>query len=32
MADKRVRHLIITEQGRQVGFISVKDLLKRPLI
>jgi signal-transduction protein with cAMP-binding, CBS, and nucleotidyltransferase domain len=32
MADKRVRHLIITEEGRQVGFISVKDLLKRPLI
>jgi len=32
MADKRVRHLIITDQGRQVGFISVKDLLKRPLI
>ncbi|MHC4647149.1 MAG: formate/nitrite family transporter [Planctomycetota bacterium] len=32
MADKRVRHLVITDQGRQVGFISVKDLLKRPLI
>ncbi|MHC4156594.1 MAG: formate/nitrite family transporter [Planctomycetota bacterium] len=32
MADRRVRHLIITEEGRQVGFISVKDLLKRPLI
>lgn len=32
MADNRVRHLIITDRGRQVGFVSVKDLLRRPLI
>lgn len=32
MADKKVRHLVVTEQGKQVGFISVKDLLRRPLI
>ncbi len=32
MADNRVRHLFITEEGRQVGFVSVKDLLKRPMI
>jgi len=32
MADNRVRHLVITEGGKQVGFVSVKDLLKRPLI
>jgi formate/nitrite transporter len=30
MADNNVRHLIITEDGRQVGFVSVKDLLKKP--
>jgi formate transporter len=32
MAEKKVRHLIVTEKGKQVGFISVKDLLKRPSI
>ena len=32
MADNRMRHLIITDRGRQVGFVSVKDLLRRPLI
>jgi len=32
MADNKIRHLVITDQGRQVGFVSVKDLLKRPLI
>jgi CBS domain-containing protein len=30
MADRRVRHLVIIEGGRQVGFVSVKDLLKGP--
>jgi formate/nitrite transporter len=30
MANKGVRHLIITENGRQVGFVSVKDLLRKP--
>ncbi|MHC4474408.1 MAG: formate/nitrite family transporter [Planctomycetota bacterium] len=32
MADKKVRHLIITENGRQVGFVSVKDLLRKPTL
>lgn len=32
MANNKIRHLIITEEGRQVGFVSVKDLLRRPLI
>ncbi len=32
MADRRIRHLIITEDGRQVGFVSVKDLLRKPII
>jgi len=32
MADHRIRHLVITEQGQWVGFVSVKDLLKRPII
>jgi len=32
MANNKIRHLIITEEGRQIGFVSVKDLLKRPII
>lgn len=32
MAKNKVRHLIVTEKGKQVGFISVKDLLRRPSI
>jgi len=32
MADHRIRHLVITEQGQWVGFVSVKDFLRRPLI
>jgi formate transporter len=32
MADNRIRHLVITEQGKWVGFVSVKDLLRRPII
>jgi len=32
MANNRIRHLIITEEGRQIGFVSVKDLLRGPLI
>ena len=32
MADNRIRHLVITEQGQWVGFVSVKDLLRRPII
>jgi formate/nitrite transporter len=29
MADNRIRHLVITEQGKQIGFVSVKDLLRK---
>jgi len=32
MADQRIRHLVITEEGKQVGFVSVKDLLKGPVV
>jgi formate/nitrite transporter len=32
MADNRIRHLVVTEQGQWIGFVSVKDLLKRPII
>jgi CBS domain-containing protein len=31
MVDCKIRHLIITEKGQQVGFVSVKDLLKKSL-
>ena len=27
MADKRIRHLAVTEEGRIVGIISARDLL-----
>jgi signal-transduction protein with cAMP-binding, CBS, and nucleotidyltransferase domain len=30
MTEHRVRHLVITDQDRQVGFVSVKDLLRGP--
>ncbi|MBN1903248.1 formate/nitrite transporter family protein [Candidatus Sumerlaeota bacterium] len=29
MSDNQIRHLVITEQGKQIGFVSVKDLLKK---
>lgn len=32
MANNRIRHLVITDQGQWVGFVSVKDLLRRPII
>jgi signal-transduction protein with cAMP-binding, CBS, and nucleotidyltransferase domain len=32
MAEKKIRHIVITENGAQAGFVSVKDLLRRPLI
>lgn len=32
MADKKIRHIGITDKGEQVGFVSVKDLIKRPII
>jgi len=30
MTERRVRHLVITDQGQKVGFVSVKDLLRGP--
>jgi signal-transduction protein with cAMP-binding, CBS, and nucleotidyltransferase domain len=30
MADHHIRHLLITDKGKQVGFISVKDLIAKP--
>ncbi len=30
MTKHRVRHLVITDQGQKVGFVSVKDLLRGP--
>ena len=31
MADNHIRHLMITEEGKQIGFVSVKDLIAKPL-
>jgi CBS domain-containing protein len=31
MANNHIRHLLITENGDQVGFVSVKDLIANPL-
>jgi formate transporter len=31
MADHHIRHILITEGGKQVGFISVKDLIAKPI-
>ncbi len=31
MADRHIRHLLITDGGKQVGFISVKDLIAKPI-
>ena len=30
MADRNIRHLLITKDGEQVGFLSVKDLIAKP--
>jgi CBS domain-containing protein len=30
MADRHIRHILITDSGKQVGFISVKDLIAKP--
>ena len=30
MAEHHIRHLLITDRGDQVGFISVKDLIAKP--
>jgi formate/nitrite transporter len=32
MAEKKIRHVVVTENGDQIGFVSVKDLLRRPII
>lgn len=32
LARHKIRHIIITEDGEQVGFLSVKDLIKHPII
>ena len=32
MADNKIRHIVITDNGEQVGFVSVKDLIRRPVI
>jgi formate/nitrite transporter len=31
MADHHIRHILVTDGGRQVGFISVKDLIAKPV-
>jgi formate/nitrite transporter len=31
MADQHIRHILITDDGKQVGFISVKDLIAKPV-
>ena len=31
MADNHIRHLMITKEGKQIGFVSVKDLIAKPL-
>jgi formate/nitrite transporter len=30
MSDHHIRHILITENGNQIGFISVKDLIAKP--
>ncbi|OGT83306.1 MAG: hypothetical protein A3G96_06090 [Gammaproteobacteria bacterium RIFCSPLOWO2_12_FULL_52_10] len=32
MAERKIRHIIITDNNEQVGFLSVKDVLRRPII
>ncbi|MEW5800736.1 MAG: formate/nitrite family transporter [bacterium] len=32
MASHSIRHLLITREGKQVGFVSVRDMLKNPII
>lgn len=32
MAEQKIRHIVITENDEQVGFVSVKDLIRRPVI
>lgn len=30
MAEHHIRHILITDGGEQVGFLSVKDLIAKP--
>jgi formate/nitrite transporter len=30
MTEHRIRHMVITEEGKKIGFVSVKDLLRGP--
>ena len=32
LARHKIRHIIVTQDGEQVGFLSVKDLIKHPII
>ncbi|MEW6382097.1 MAG: formate/nitrite family transporter [bacterium] len=32
MAKHQIRHLLVTREGQQVGFVSVRDILKNPII
>ena len=32
MAEKKIRHIVITANTQQIGFVSVKDFLRRPII
>jgi signal-transduction protein with cAMP-binding, CBS, and nucleotidyltransferase domain len=32
LAKHKIRHIIVMEDEDQVGFLSVKDLIKRPII
>jgi signal-transduction protein with cAMP-binding, CBS, and nucleotidyltransferase domain len=31
MADHHIRHILITEEGKEIGFISAKDLIAKPM-
>lgn len=32
LAEHKIRHVVIMDNGQQAGFLSVKDLLRRPII
>jgi len=32
MTDHHIRHMLITDQGKQVGFISAEDLIAKPMV
>lgn len=31
MADHHIRHILVTDRGQQIGFISAKDLISKPI-